>query len=391
MKEGCKKGCSLVLAAVLASSAIETRAAPPDLVPGVWKKISPPEAAQGYGGSSLVVDPSNPDVLYLPLDMNGLWKSSDRGSTWTRLGNPAQTGFPVTQYLDSPSKVAVDPGNPLRLYATQGVRGVTQGFWISGDGGATWTVPQGFRDLHVTLDITSLSVDPADFNHFILGAHSFENPGVLESTDGGATFVRHPPVASWPGGSMGLNILSHPASGNGDGQTWLVGTDGNGFWRSTDGGGTWNEVFVGASTRINVPHGGHRIYYTSEGVLYAGATPYPVRSFDNGAHWEYLTDLGFSYYFSVHGDGTRLYTHISYPSLGGFHPSPMAVSLETDGMSWEPYQGGAQTFTNGPFSMAFDPVNRIMYGAMWNQGLWALRVIDSSGAPPAPPTGLRKR
>jgi hypothetical protein len=33
-----------------------------------------------------------------------------------------------------------------------------------------------------------------------------------------------------------------------------------------------------------------------------------------------------------------------------------------------------QTFSDGPYRMAFDAVNRIVYAASWNEGVWALAV-----------------
>ena len=117
-------------------------------------------------------------------------------------------------------------------------------------------------------------------------------------------------------------------------------------------------------------------------VLYAGATADAVRIKDNGVTWEQLKDgPGYSYYYSVQGDGTTLYTqHANTGTTNGnfmdkdLTHSPYIVSHENDGLKWTPYKGGAQTFINGPFSMRFDPDNRIMYSANWDAGLWALKV-----------------
>ncbi|HEX7668973.1 MAG TPA: hypothetical protein VF395_05300 [Polyangiaceae bacterium] len=54
---------------------------------------------------------------------------------------------------------------------------------------------------------------------------------------------------------------------------------------------------------------------------------------------------------------------------------PYVTSPETDGVTWTPYREGAQKFTDGPCSMRFDPVNRILYSANWGAGLWALKVL----------------
>jgi hypothetical protein len=111
--------------------------------------------------------------------------------------------------------------------------------------------------------------------------------------------------------------------------------------------------------------------------LYAPATPYPVRSADNGITWQKLTDgIGFSYYDAVWGDGNRLYTMRSFGLMGKPYNDPYLTSPESDGSKWAPYQGGAQKFGNGPYMMHFDPINRIMYSANWGAGFWALKVLD---------------
>jgi hypothetical protein len=363
-----------LVACLLASSAF----AAPDLVPGVWTQIGPTAVTSvDYGTANVAIDPSNPDRLYIGTDQLGMWKSSDRGSTWSRMGNPADRGFPTSGYLDMPIQIAIDPANSQRMYATVGVRGQSSGFWVSTNGGVTWTVPLGFRNTNTTLDMTQMSVNAANFNHVILSSHSpwpgRNNAGILETRDGGVTWTAHPPVASWPAGTMGVSILNHPRSGTGNANTWLVGTDGNGMWRTTNGGANWTQV-----STSDIPHGGGQTYYTDTGVLYAGATPYPIRSLDNGATWQDLSNLPRDYYFSVYGDGQTLYTQHSYPVLGGLSTGPFYSSPETGGLTWTPYRGGAQTFNNGPAYMAFDPQNRILYAPMWFNGLWALKVLGGT-------------
>jgi hypothetical protein len=111
--------------------------------------------------------------------------------------------------------------------------------------------------------------------------------------------------------------------------------------------------------------------------LYAPATPYPLRSTDNGLTWAKLTDgIGYSYYSALWGDGKTLYTMHSFGLTGKPYNDPYLSSPESDGIKWAPYQGGAQKFGNGPYTMRFDPINRIMYSANWGAGFWALKVLD---------------
>jgi hypothetical protein len=359
---------------------------PPVLTPGIWKNITPPGLdlpvnPPPFGIPIVEMDPSNTATLYLCVDTKGIWKTTDAGTSWAVIGD---TSFKYaydfqTKYLDSPVAVRVDPRDPRHLYATQGVRGSTLGFWVSTDGGATWAWPPGFKDIAKTTtnDITNMAVDPNDFKHVLVASHSpWANnmpAGILETRDGGNTFLAHHP--SWSvGGSLGVNFLYSPELGIGNSQTWLIGTDGGGFWRTTDSGTTWAQV----SSHSAVHGGNHGLYFTKAGVIYSGANNQMMRSTDQGSTW---TTTGPSFadgYYQVIGDGNVLYAQ---EANTGKHTTaalqPYITSPETDGLTWTPYQGGAQTFSDGPYSMAFDPVNRIIYSANWDAGFWALKVLGN--------------
>jgi photosystem II stability/assembly factor-like uncharacterized protein len=273
----------------------------------------------------------------------------------------------------------VDPADPTHIIATQGVRGATIGFWESHDGGNTWVMPQGFMDAakNATTDVTQMAVDPTNFKHILVGSHSpwanSQTAGIMETTDGGQTWILHQGDPSWPIGSVGISFLYNPATGQGDSNTWLVATDGVGFWRTTNGGNTWVKV-----ADFNIPHGGSQLYYSKDGTLYSGGAPYPARSHDNGVTWEQLQNVGLSnwYYYTVYGDGDTLYTQLAFTGdNGGQGLRPYMTASESTGASWTPYQGGAQKFSDGPFMMRYDAVNQIMYSANWRSGFWALKVI----------------
>jgi hypothetical protein len=360
----------------------------PDLTPGVWKNLTPPgiDLAGTFGTTAVTVDSCHRSVIYLSVDQRGLWKSYDGGARWTRLGNPsAPYNFDgKAAYLDSPCWVRVDPTDSNHLYAVQGVRGKTQGFWVSRDGGASWTIPPGFASVAkmTTNDVTMLEVDPSDFRHILVGSHSWwvnrNNGGVLESHDQGETWIVHPPVASWPGGSIGLSFLFDPVNKIGNNRTWLVSTDGNGMWRTEDAGGNWTQV-----SKENAQHGGAFTFRARNGALYTGGFGSPLRSMDNGKTWEKITKgLPYSSYYGIWGAGQSLYTMNSCPCGGGAIPASKPddgtfyTSPDSDGTNWTPYRGGAQKFTNGPYAMAYDDINHILYASNWMAGFWALKILD---------------
>ncbi|HVW26957.1 MAG TPA: hypothetical protein VHC69_16430 [Polyangiaceae bacterium] len=356
---------------------------PPTLTPGVWLDITPPAPglADTFGSPSVDLSPVDPKVLYVSVDTLGIWRSRDAGTSWAIVGDSSKkpaSGATTTSYIDSPIRVAVDPGDPNHLYVTQGVRGSTLGFWVSHDEGATWTMPPSYVTLAqtTTRDVTQFAVDPSNFKHVIIASHSpwanNTTAGLMETKDGGDSWNVIPAQPGWPTGSIAVNFLYDPVSGQGDPNTWLVGTDGVGMYRTTDGGSTWTKV----STE-NVPHGGGAIYYASNGWVWAGAAKAPIYSKDNGKNWAEATGLPYFYYYTVIGDGKTLYTQLSYTGTNaGQGLQPYWSAPEGAGGPWAKYQNGAQTFNDGPFTMRFDSANRIIYSANWKTGVWALKVLD---------------
>ena len=271
--------------------------------------------------------------------------------------------------FDSPVRVRVDPADPLHLYVGDGVTGRTNGFWVSTDGGDSWAMPQGFRDVADSLhdyDVYHVAPDPADFRHVLVTFHYYwnggNNAGIIESFDGGDTWIVHQPHPDWAGaGGYNVFFLYDPVRAIGDAQTWLYGTQGAGYWRTTDAGSTWTKV-----SDVNLQHGGGSIYYTNEGVLYVSGDRTILRSDDNGATFTEVGPRGA--FLSVIGDGNFLYTA---PHFG---PSPFLVAPEDDDQNWTPFDPNGHQFREGPFEMAFDAENRILYAACITDGIWALKV-----------------
>jgi hypothetical protein len=254
----------------------------------------------------------------------------------------------------------------MHLYAGDGVRGATLGFWVSNDGGNSWGKPAGWVALAVSTkmfidDVYDIAPDPTDFNHVLVTSHSAwgqadpSDSGVLESKDGGNNWTVHHPMGSW-GYGHGIWYLKNST-------TWLLGTQDHGMWRTTDGGNSWTQV-----TTQNMSHGGGQVYISKTGPIYTTCFNGVLRSTDDGATWTKVGSVDFV--TSVFGDGTTLYTHKAYTGSA----APFFTSPETDGVNWTAFNGGTQTFSNGPFEMFFDPVNGILYSSNWGNGILALKV-----------------
>jgi len=142
-----------------------------------WQKVNtgliPPEildASLSLGVSSIAIDPRNPDTLYAGTN-NGLFKSTDRADSWTRIGQAL-----ADQYISS---LVIDPSAPSVLYA-----GGRSGIHKSMDGGRTWQpMNEGLR----TLNIRTIAMSPQDPRTLYAGTNG---SGLYRSHDGAHTWTR---------------------------------------------------------------------------------------------------------------------------------------------------------------------------------------------------------
>lgn len=142
------------------------------------------------GASDLSMDPSNPRVLYaafwdhqrLPWQVrsggagSGIWKSTDGGDSWTRLGE----GLPK---LMGKIGVAVSPANPERVFAI--VEAEKGGLYRSDDAGKTWRLLSDDRLIQTrSWYYMNVTADPANADVVYV-----MNAPVMKSIDGGARFA----------------------------------------------------------------------------------------------------------------------------------------------------------------------------------------------------------
>ena len=334
--------------------------------PGVWRPTvtEPPLGTPGDGAAfGITIDPNNPGKVWAGIydgPAPGLYKTTNCGLSWSEVGTFAG----VTQ-------VRINPANSNELYVGVGVgSAATNDFFYSSNGGTSWTARSSWSNALAQYDdVYSIAVDPTDFAHVLVAFHSPASggaPGVGESFNKGVTWVEHLAISGWQGTQPGNTIafLYDLASGQGNAQTWLYGTQGAGFWRTTNSGASWTKVTI-----VNQVHGGNAIYYAPGGALFSGGVGYPIRSLDNGATWTALSTAVYGHHMAVGGDGTNLFsgrwTHASGTS---------ALNLDTvadNGNSWS--ATGPANYGSFEFSKV-DAVNGIMYAGMWESGVWAMKL-----------------
>lgn len=225
---------------------------------------------------TFVVDPSNPETMYVNVEYKGLFKSTDGGKTWARktkglvvdhrnatTNEPCYTEYPVA---------VIDPTNPKRiLLATSGGGGGTindpnmrgGGVYESTDGGEHWKqMINGEMNGYVT---HALVLDPNDPKTVYYGSAAspasyreadpnkiWVTKGIIYKTvDNGKKWEELPTgfekymrlsfIAVDPADSKRITastVLMSPGNGGPN----VLGDNPLGVIQSTDGGASWNRV-----------------------------------------------------------------------------------------------------------------------------------------------------
>ena len=156
-----------------------------------WKKVL--YVNPQTGASDLVMDPSNPEILYAGTwqlirtpyslesggDGSGLYKSTDGGETWSSI--KTNKGFPKGVW--GITAIAVAKSNSDKLYAL--IENANGGLFMSDNGGKTWELTCNDNNIRQRAwYYTKVFIDPVDENKVYC-----PNVNFMISSDGGKTFV----------------------------------------------------------------------------------------------------------------------------------------------------------------------------------------------------------
>jgi photosystem II stability/assembly factor-like uncharacterized protein len=223
-----------------------------------WQFVGP----TNIGGRivDIAVDPAAADTIYVAAATGGIWKSTDKGATFTPIWpatNPQAMGaLAITS--NGILFAGLGEANPGGGSITYGGSGI----YRSADGGASWE-QVGLTDSGA---IGRIMVDPTDPQHlFVAAAGDLFNPGgergVYESSDGGSTWTL---VLSGDNDTTGaVDLAIDPLNPNRvfaamwdhrrEPDLRRYGGAGSGLYRTTDGGTTWQRLtngFPGANAAI---------------------------------------------------------------------------------------------------------------------------------------------
>lgn len=315
---------------------------------GVWKTedmgISWRNISDGYFKTATIgaiaVSPSDPNVVYVGTGEHavrgvmthsgdGVFKSTDAGRTWKKIG------LDQTQHI---SRIIIDPKNPDVVFvAAQGAlysKSQQRGLFKSVDGGVTWKNTLFVDDKTGAVE---LSMDAN--NSRIMYAAMWEHgrlpwkvisggpgSGLYKSTDSGETWEKMKTGLPEKMGKMAIAV----APSNSDKVYALIESDSNenerGLYVSNNAGKSWSQV-------TDRPELVQRAWYyielfidpKDENTIYVLSAP-ALRSNDGGGTWENLS--------GTHGDFHDLWINPNNPNNFIISNDGGAAITFNKGRSW---------------------------------------------------------
>lgn len=367
--------------------------------------------------SDIELHPTSDRVIYVGAAGGGVWKSTNGGATF----NPV-----FDEYCQSIGAIEIDPANPDNVVWvgtgetwTRNSVTVGDGLYKTSDGGSTWN-KMGFEKSE---RIAGIQVNPENSNEVyvaVMGAlwSDNEDRGLYKTTDGGKTWNKILYVDKTTGCS---DLIIDPKNPNTlyaafwefRRSAWSFNSGGNNsaLYKSTDAGKTWNKIHNGFPKgklgRIAVavaPSNSNILYAVIESEQDKDKGLY--RSEDGGATWKQTNgDFGLvvrPFYFSriaidprnadvivkaglfgsISRDGGKTFKNLG-PMHADIHDIVFDVKnsdrlyVATDGGVYRSWDGGTtmEIVENLPLSQFYqvsvdneEPYN--VYGGLQDNGSW---------------------
>jgi photosystem II stability/assembly factor-like uncharacterized protein len=303
-----------------------------------WSNLGPFDAAVDPWIDSgrlrtIVTHPTDSRIIYLGTAGGGVWKTSNAdltpGSTWT--WTPITDGIAPASASGNIAvgSLAMSPADPETLYLALGDpgggSGGARGFFITRDGGATWS--EGGDPGHTDFVYTIL---PIGASVVLVGG----SDGLWRSSDGGRSFRR---IAF--AGSSGQGEFIFSLARFADGTLLCARLGSGGIERSTDDGQTWTVASLPQNprlSRITLATSGRTAFaLAADGLdrLQSGV----FKSIDQGKSWVWIPSDATLFPDRQGGYNQMLAVDPDDPSrllAGGIYP----MRSQDGGLHWERLQ-----------------------------------------------------
>ncbi|TRZ64533.1 T9SS C-terminal target domain-containing protein [bacterium] len=256
-----------------------------------WTQMTSGLPSTGYGRIAMTKDPGNANTIYAVFangspgyGLNGIFKSTNGGQTWSALTSPGTIASTGSTYLSNQgwydNYIAVDSKNSSNIF----VGGVE--IMKSTNGGNNWSQLTYWNSIYgspvVHSDHHVMAFDPGTANLFYEG----NDGGIYKSTNSGAN-------GSWSALNNGLAITQiYSGAVSATGNVVYVGCQDNGQLKYSGTGLIWNTIYGGDGGYTAVDQTNSNINY--EEYVYLDIR----KTTDGGSTWKNcqtgLTDAGSS-------------------------------------------------------------------------------------------------
>jgi len=234
---------------------------------------------------AMAIDPQNPNIVYAGTGQDAcgwapskIFRSEAGGMSWTD----------TLAEVDCLSSIVVDPRNAGTVYAASRYsgfllyRGIGLGSGIkkSTDGGMTWNdASSGIPLDWLGLIVTALAIDPGNPRTLFASNCGRDGCKVFKSSDGGAHWIEpRPGIPAFPGNGVAALAVDPRAPGTVYAAIAAPVHGRGGVWKSVDGGANWRNVFPGIVYAVAVNP-------QNPATVYCGTNDGLARSADGGENW----------------------------------------------------------------------------------------------------------
>lgn len=332
----------------------------PDLFPDDVRTVY--SGTPGDYITSLAVNPVNSSEVLLTVQRNAtgvvpitfsptytanialmeLYKSTDNGSTWTKLNTPMY--YSGTGQYPLASLVRYAPSDPNTLY-------MDGAHYRSTDGGNTWTDISLPQAIHINSG--ALAIHPQNSTTLIAAVGTTTHAAAAKSTDGGSTWTTI--GSGFPDGWTVDALSFDPTNSNTVYMAgWVYPDQYTRFYRSDDGGNTWirkGDLGTGVPTQIEV---------TSSGTLYVNGNFGLMKSTDGGSTWTKKSAVGI---------GTGHYPGMILDSSTIYNASYDVYRVTNAGSTWTKINGNLPTINANKQSDVWNLAktgNYLLAGTFWH-------------------------